>query len=98
VWTGSGWRKLTSASRSLPYYPRTFLAPNGKVFYAGENRASLYLSTGGSGAWTSVASRLYGTRDYGSAVMYQPGKILYAGGGRTTNTAETIDLNQAAPV
>jgi len=98
VWTGSAWRKLTSASRSLPYYPRTFLAPNGKVFYAGENRASLYLSTSGSGAWTSVASRLYGTRDYGSAVMYQPGKILYAGGGRTTNTAETIDLNQAAPV
>ncbi len=98
VWTGSAWRKLTSANRALPYYPRTFLAPNGKVFYAGENRASLYLSTSGTGAWTSVASRLYGTRDYGSAVMYQPGKILYVGGGRTTNTAEIIDLNQASPV
>jgi hypothetical protein len=97
VWTGSGWRALSSARRDLPYYPRTFVAPNGKLFYAGENRASLYLSTSGSGSWTSVASRLYGTRDYGSAVMYQPGKILYAGGGRTTNTAETIDLNQAAP-
>ncbi|MDF3053941.1 MAG: galactose oxidase, partial [Geminicoccaceae bacterium] len=98
VWTGSAWRKLTSANRALPYYPRTFLAPNGKVFYAGENRASLYLSTSGTGAWTSVASRLYGTRDYGSAVMYQPGKILYVGGGRTTSTAEIIDLNQASPV
>ena len=35
------------------------------------------------------------TRDYGAAVMYLPGKILYAGGGRTTPTAETIDLNQS---
>ena len=97
VWTGSSWRALTSAGRSLPYYPRTFLAPNGKVFYAGENRATLYLSTAGAGAWSSVGSRRYGTRDFGSAVMYQPGKVLYAGGGRTTNTAEIIDLNQAAP-
>jgi hypothetical protein len=97
VWNGSSWRALSSAGRTLPYYPRTFLAPNGKVFYAGENRASLYLSTSGTGSWTAVASRLYGTRDYGSAVMYQPGKILYAGGGRTTNTAEIIDLNQATP-
>jgi hypothetical protein len=29
--------------------------------------------------------------------MYDDGKILYVGGGRTTNTAETIDLNSAAP-
>jgi hypothetical protein len=92
VWTGSGWRKLTSATRSLPYYPRTFLAPNGKIFYAGENRGSLWLTTSGTGSWTASASRMYGTRDYGSAVMYRPGKILYVGGGRTTNTAEIIDL------
>jgi hypothetical protein len=30
--------------------------------------------------------------------MYLPGKILYVGGGRTTATAETIDLNAASPV
>jgi hypothetical protein len=97
VWTGSGWRALTSASRILPYYPRAFLAPNGKVFYAGENRTTLYLTTTSTGGWTSVASRRYGIRDYGSAVMYQPGKILYVGGGRTTNTAEIIDLNHPTP-
>jgi galactose oxidase len=97
VWTGSAWRALSSASRTLPNYPRTFLAPNGKLFYAGENRASLYLSTSGTGSWTGVASRLYGVRDYGAAVMYQPGKILYVGGGRTTNTAEIIDLNKPSP-
>lgn len=98
VWTGTGWRALSGASRSLPYYPRTFLAPNGRVFYAGERQATAYLSTSSTGWWTSVGNRLYGTRDFGSAVMYQPGKILYVGGGRTTRTAETIDLNQAAPV
>jgi hypothetical protein len=68
------------------------------VFYAGENRATAYLSTSGTGSWTAVGDRLYGTRDFGSAVMYQPGKILYVGGGRTTKSAEIIDLNQATPV
>src|SRR5688572_895504 len=98
VWTGSGWRALSSASRSVRYYPRAFLAPNGKVFTAGESQATAYLSTSGAGSWSSVGNRRYGTRDYGAAVMYEPGKVLYAGGGRTTNTAEIIDLNQAAPV
>lgn len=97
VWTGSGWRALTGASRSLPYYPRTFVAPNGRVFYAGEKQSTAYLSTSGSGSWSTVGNRMYPTRDYGSAVMYEPGKVLYAGGGRTTNTAEIIDLNQPAP-
>ncbi len=38
-------------------------------------------------------------REYGSAVMYDDGKILYAGGGVNppTNTAEVIDLNQGSP-
>jgi galactose oxidase len=97
LWTGSAWRRLTGASLALPYYPRAFLAPNGRVFYAGELQQTYYLSTSGSGSWSYVGDRLYGKRDYGSAVMYQPGKILYAGGGRTTNTAEVIDLNQPSP-
>jgi hypothetical protein len=97
VWSSSGWRALTGAALILPYYPREFLAPNGKVFYAGELKTTLYLNTSGSGSWTTVGSRRYGVRDYGAAVMYLPGKILYAGGGRTTATAETIDLNKSSP-
>jgi len=97
VWTGTGWRALTGASRSLPYYPRTFLAPSGRVFYAGEGQATYYLSTSGTGSWSMVGNRRYGTRDYGSAVMYEPGKVLYVGGGRTTATAEIINLNLANP-
>jgi len=98
VWTGSGWRALIGAKRALQWYPRSFLAPNGRVFHAGESRATAYLSTSGVGSWSSVGDRLYGSRNYGAAVMYAPGKVLYAGGGYTTNTAETIDLNQTAPV
>ncbi len=97
VWTNGTIRVLTGASLNLPYYPRAFLAPNGKLFYAGELRATRYLNLTGAGKWTTVGQRLFANREYGSAVMYQPGKVLYAGGGRTTNTAERIDLNLAKP-
>jgi hypothetical protein len=103
VWTGSGWRALTGANLGLPYYPRMFVAPNGKVFNAGDLQATRYLSTAGTGSWQFVANSNYGRRDYGSAVMYTPGKVLILGGSRNTdgepptNTAELIDLNQGAP-
>ncbi|HUR96057.1 MAG TPA: galactose oxidase-like domain-containing protein [Gemmatimonadales bacterium] len=97
VWSSGSLRVLSGAPRTLPYYPRAFLAPNGRVFYAGEVRRTRYLDATGSGRWTLVGDRRYGTRDYGSAVMYDEGKILYTGGGRTTNTAEIIDLTKASP-
>ena len=100
VWSASSGtvRVLTGARRMLPYYPRSFLAPNGQLFYAGEQQTTRYLNPAGTGSWTTVASRNYPVRDFGAAVMYDEGRILYAGGGRTTNTAEIIDLNSAAPV
>lgn len=98
VWSAGNLRVLTGASRTLPYYPRSFLAPDGRVFYAGEQQMSRYLNTSGAGSWTNVGNRRYGLRDYGAAVMYDRGKILYAGGGRTTNTAEIVDLTTGAPV
>lgn len=98
VWDGTGWRGLTSAALALPYYPRTFVAPDGRIFYAGEQQRSRYLDVAGAGRWTDGPLRNFGTRDYGSAVMYEPGKILYAGGGDPpTSTAEIIDLNQPSP-
>ena len=97
VWSPSGVRELTGASLVLPYYPRTFLAPNGQIFYAGEHQTTRYLNTSGTGKWTTVGQRLYPNRSYGAAVMYEPGKILYAGGARSTNTVEIIDLNAASP-
>ena len=78
VWDGTEWRALTKAALGLPYYPRMFVAPDGRVFYAGEEQQSLYLDVKGKGQWTYGPMRKFGGRDYGSAVMYEPGKILYA--------------------
>lgn len=98
VWNGNSWRPLTSAALDLPYYPRTFVAPDGRVFYAGELQQSRYLDVTGTGSWTNGPTRQFGNRDYGSAAMYEAGKILYVGGGDPpTNSAEIIDLNQASP-
>ncbi|MFL5447168.1 MAG: galactose oxidase-like domain-containing protein, partial [Gemmatimonadales bacterium] len=118
IWEGGRWVQLTGASLSLPYYPRQFVAPNGKLFYAGERIKSRYLdvdvvTANGRGRWSSSAgfARTFRfIRDYGSAVMYEAGKVLYVGGGGDlrgsipdpkspvpTATAETIDLTRPGP-
>ena len=98
VWTTSGtWRALTSAQSSIPYYPMLFVAPNGNVFVAGPNQTTGYINTSGTGSTVNGPGRTSGTRDYGSAVMYDGGKILVVGGGSPTATAEVIDLNAGAP-
>ena len=98
VATGT-WRNLTGAQIQLDDYPRMFLAPNGKIFYAGSSPTTRYLNTSGTGSWSFVATRSGGYRDYGSAVMYAPGKILVMGGdqGPPKSSAEVIDLNQSSP-
>jgi galactose oxidase len=96
------WTNLTSAQLTQPLYPMMFLAPNGQVFNAGPNQTSRYLNTGGTGSWTVGPNFNYsGTRDYGSAVIYD-GKVLIVGGdgagtAPATNTAEVIDLNASSP-
>ena len=93
------WQDLSSAQLILPLYPRMILAPNGKVFYAGESTQSRYLDTTGTGQWTAVAkTKSTVVRDYGSAVQYGDGKIVIMGGGNPpTATTEVIDLNAATP-
>jgi len=93
------WRNLTTAQLSLPLYPNMLLAPNGKVFYAGPGRQSRYLNTSGTGAWSNVAVLNFGgSRDYGPAVLYAPGKVAFFGGSDPpTATSEIIDLNATTP-
>jgi Domain of unknown function (DUF1929) len=86
------WRALPGAARNVPYYPMMFLAPDGTVFMAGPEQGTAFLNTSGSGGWTTGPTRLYGYRDYGSAVMYDAGRILVVGGGSPLATAERIDL------
>jgi hypothetical protein len=98
IWNGSSWRRLTTASLVLPNYPRMFVAPDGRLYYAGSQQLTRYLDALGTGTWTDGPSRRFGGRSYGSAVMYEPGKILYVGGANPpTNTAEIVDLNAATP-
>lgn len=96
VWQNGTWRALTTASRNLLLYPMMFAAPDGRVFMAGPGQEALYLSTVGTGAWSSGPISSFGIREYGSAVMYDAGKILLVGGGSPTATAEVIDLNAGA--
>ena len=101
VWqtaTGS-WRSLTSAQIDLGLYPTLSLAPNGQVFNSGPNTTTRSLDITGTGAWTTLGTHIFtGYRDYDGMVMYQPGKILVAGGSDpATNTAEVIDLTQPSP-
>lgn len=86
------WRALPGAARTVPYYPMMFYAPDGKIFMAGPEQSTAFLTTTGSGAWTTGPTRINGSRDYGSGVMYDVGKILLVGGGSPTATAERIDL------
>ena len=96
VWQNESWRPLTAASRNVSLYPMMFAAPDGRAFMAGPGQATAFLNTDGTGSWTPGPMSGYGQRDYGTAVMYEPGKILLVGGGYTTATAEVIDLNAGA--
>ena len=102
------WRSLTNAQLLHPYYPYMFLAPNGKVFIAGPAQKSRYLGTAGTGGYDVVGNNRFGSRNWGSAVMYEPGKVLIMGGilgdfygprsaTAPTKTAEVIHLTAATP-
>jgi hypothetical protein len=99
VWSGGTWRNLTTAQIALPLYPFMMLAPDGRVFNAGPQRTARFLNTGGTGTWTNSATAVNPTsRGYGTAVMYEPGKVLLVGGADPpVATAEKIDLNLASP-
>lgn len=119
IWEGGQWVQLTGAGNvEIPYYPRNFVDPKGRgVFMAGERVVSRWFdvdatTTGGRGKWTTGPAHVWPfNRDYGTASMYEAGKIIYIGGGGNstwaqtpdarasapTNTAEIIDLNSSTP-
>ncbi|MGQ0604830.1 MAG: Calx-beta domain-containing protein, partial [Anaerolineales bacterium] len=108
------WRDLTGATHGgypneADYYPFLYQAPNGLVFDAGPQRRARYLDPALTGNWTDVATSTVLYRDYGSSVMYEPGKVLIVGGNPRepdpnapptivpSASAEVIDLNAGTP-
>jgi len=95
------WRDLTTANspygQNFEIYNFLHLAPNGSVFVSGPDPTARYLSTAGTGSWSSSATSNGGFRDYGSSVILADGRVLIAGGGAPTHTAEIIDLNAPSP-
>ncbi|HEY9014233.1 MAG TPA: Ig-like domain-containing protein, partial [Gemmatimonadales bacterium] len=83
VWSNGALRQLPGAELQLPWYPRVFQAPDGRLYIPGGAQSTFFMSTAGSGSVTPGPRRVFGGRNYGSAVMYDDGKILYVGGGFT---------------
>jgi galactose oxidase len=109
------WEEVVSHG-ALSLYPDMQLGPDDRVFTAGPQYQSFYLNLtrndepGRLGGWDSPGGlhRDAGLRDYAACVMYEPGKIVYIGGGNErlsgdkqdsptgppTSKAEFIDLNK----
>ena len=45
----------------------------------GPGQFTRYLDTAGAGAWSGVGNSIFGTRNWGSSVMYEPGRVLISG-------------------
>ena len=94
------WRNLTTAQKTLPLFPRTFLAPDGSVVsLSGNGDETERLDTSGTGQWSYLGQTLDNNlHNYGPAVMYDAGKVAYIGGGHEpTANISLIDLNDAQP-
>jgi hypothetical protein len=97
------WTRLTAARLAFPYYPFSYLLPDGRVLNAGANEQpvatrALNLATQ---TWTMIDPVVV---DGHSSAMYRPGQIIKSGtatdsGGTGTAaaTAYVIDMNQPSP-
>ncbi|MBO3741443.1 galactose oxidase-like domain-containing protein [Actinoplanes flavus] len=113
VGTGTGqWTRLTGADSAVAFgardnrwwYPRAYVAPDGKVFGVSYDRM-WKLDPAGAGRVTPLGTLPVPIGVSGSSVMYAPGKLLFAGGGQynngsnqvATNRATLVDINGAKP-
>jgi hypothetical protein len=113
IGTGTGaWTRLTGADSTVAFgardnrwwYPRAYVAPDGKVF--GVSYDQMWkLDAAGAGKITALGTLPVPIGASGSSVMYAPGKLLFAGGGQynngsnqvATDRATRVDINGARP-
>ena len=81
------------------WYPRQWVAPDGRIFGM-TGSAMYYLSTTGAGDIERVGTVPASSRGYDStAVMFAPGQILQVGGtDGISNGAFVVDINGSQPV
>lgn len=95
-----------NGSTDMQWYAFMHVAPSGRIFQSGPMQTMHWFDTAGQGDVEQIGARLGGdqARMFGSAVMYDIGKILITGGNDaseeepSSNKAMTVDLNGAAPV
>ena len=79
------------------WYPRNFLAPDGRVFGFDVKGSAYYVDPSGEGSMTSAGTiGLTNVATGGPSVMYRPGKILQVAG--KNRNVITIDINGSQPV
>ncbi len=96
----NSWRDLTTARKDMPLYPRTFLAPDGGVVsLTNWDKKSEKIDVTGTGSWSFLDYTLdTDLANYGSAVMYDTGKVAYIGGGYDpTANISLMDIGSDAP-
>jgi len=82
------WTTIPGATFDIPFYPHTFVLPNGKVLVSGsaEDPVRAAVLDLGAQTWTTVDSaHVY---DAYSSAMYLPGKVVKSG--TSTDTEEAV--------
>jgi len=97
--TGGAFRVLTNVNTSTLdwWYPRNFVAPDGRIFGFAAGGRMYYVDPAGTGRYTAAGqfSSSFAGRT-SSAAMFRPGQILQFGG--NSNGAIVIDIRGPAPV
>ncbi len=96
--TNGSFRLLSNVPTGTYHYffPRNFLAPDGRVFGYDSSGKMYFVATGGTGS--GAAAGQFSSANAGitsSAAMFRPGKILQIGG--NSNGAIVIDINGPEP-
>jgi hypothetical protein len=105
VRTNNGTFRLLSTADTdylASYYPRNFVAPDGKIFGIAYSQM-FRINPSGTGTLTRAGKFTSGNIGGSStAVMFRPGRILQVGGGidntLASRNASIIDINSATPV
>ncbi len=98
VWKDNQWRTIVNFN-APPLFPRMHVVGDGRVFMSGPLPMTQFLDTSGAGSWTPFTDRpSQQVQDYAPSVLYDDGKIFYAGGGiAPLKDASILDLNAPMP-